>query len=277
MGYISSDVLYAALAGHAVLLALTTVFTLSQRRNPCRHTRILLGVLYFAWGAIGAAGLRSPTLTILFLNAFALSLLLRFFLRLRSSGPDKHLLRRQIKIMIAQMPTQARRDADAAIRARLDDTLAALFDPLPAGKTVLAYMPLPDEIDLVPALRACLASGMIVALPRVGENGMLTLHGVGNVDADLPLSTYGIREPLPATAAVVPDAVDVVLVPGRAFDEAGGRLGRGKGYYDRLLHTLRAVRIALAYDEQIVPRVPMERNDERVDWILTPTRTIRCR
>jgi len=78
----------------------------------------------------------------------------------------------------------------------------------------------------------------------------------------------GILEPAPAQWAE-PAAVGAVLVPGVAFDRSGGRLGRGGGYYDRLLRGLRAVKVGVAFEAQLVGVVPAGPTDQRVDWVVT--------
>jgi 5-formyltetrahydrofolate cyclo-ligase len=66
----------------------------------------------------------------------------------------------------------------------------------------------------------------------------------------------------------------LILVPGVAFDLHGGRLGRGKGYYDRLLKELRGTTCGVAFDQQVVEAIPVEPHDVRLDHVLTPTRWI---
>ena len=99
----------------------------------------------------------------------------------------------------------------------------------------------------------------------------------------LKQNSYGILEPVvdpasPNVNRVDPQEFDVVLVPGLAFDRAGRRLGRGKGYYDKFLAQTKpsAVRIAVAYDFQIVPEVPTDENDQLVHYIATPTQLVRA-
>lgn len=155
--------------------------------------------------------------------------------------------------------TPAQRDAhDAALVARLM--------PLLAGRTAVAgYAAFGDEID--PA-----GAGFDI-WPRVGRPGEpLSLHRAPVDDLEVS-AVWGIREPRSGAPLVVPDAVIVPLV---AADAAGNRLGYGKGHYDRTLAGLGAPRIGVAWDCQIIAAVPAEPWDERLDWLVTPTRTIRC-
>ena len=95
---------------------------------------------------------------------------------------------------------------------------------------------------------------------------------------ELVATAYGPREPEHAVA-VDPREVDVVVVPGLAFDACGYRVGFGGGNYDRLLDVLRedAVRIGLCFHQQVVPAVPHGPTDRAVDLVVTDRETIRCR
>ncbi|MEZ0329466.1 MAG: 5-formyltetrahydrofolate cyclo-ligase [Dissulfuribacterales bacterium] len=90
--------------------------------------------------------------------------------------------------------------------------------------------------------------------------------------------TYGILEPNPdTTTSVSAKKLDTVIVPGSVFDLSGGRYGYGGGYYDRFLKqgAPQAVRIALAFDLQVLNVIPLAEHDQRMDWIITETRVIR--
>jgi len=92
------------------------------------------------------------------------------------------------------------------------------------------------------------------------------------LDSDhLETHSLGFRQPAASAAEVPIGDIDIVLVPGLAFDGAGGRLGRGRGYYDRFLSELPAstARIGVTSDASVVEQVPMEDHDERIDWLAT--------
>lgn len=88
---------------------------------------------------------------------------------------------------------------------------------------------------------------------------------------DLQRGQMNVWEPKPQCALITIAALDLILVPGLAFTRDGARLGRGGGYYDRLLAhpTCRAKRIAVAYDLQLVDHIPLELHDQRVHQIIT--------
>ena len=136
----------------------------------------------------------------------------------------------------------------------------------PFHGVVATYLAMNDEVDLagLENLDRCR-----FLVPRVEEGGHLTLHDLDR--SQLVLHRYGFLEPPITSEPVSFDAVDVVLVPGRAFDRSGVRLGRGAGMYDRLLATLPAgvVRIGVSIDEGVVADLPHELHDQRVDWLAT--------
>jgi len=146
-----------------------------------------------------------------------------------------------------------------------------------AARTVQMTLPFRSEWDTLPLVRAALAAGKTVALPRVDATArMLVLHVIGDPAADTAPGYQGIPEPCAHCPIVAPAAIDWVLVPGVAFDAAGGRLGYGGGFYDRLvpLFSRGIPRVAGAFALQIVARVPAAAHDVDVDVIVTERTTI---
>lgn len=168
-------------------------------------------------------------------------------------------------------------------RARQAERLAATVLRLPAlagARLVLAYRAMPDEIDVDPIVRALAARGVRVAFPHVDDSGRLRLLAI---DAPDPLHAgcwltdrFGIAAPERehgAVTRVLPRDLDAVLVPGRAFDAKGARLGRGKGFYDALLGKLRPdarrATVGVCFREQVVDCIPEEPHDRRVRRVAT--------
>jgi len=144
-----------------------------------------------------------------------------------------------------------------------------------AARLVLAYIAMPEELDPAPAVQSLTARGVTVAYPRVAGPGALTLHLV-RTDADLETARFGLLQPTIASPPVDPADVDLVIVPGLAFDALGGRVGFGGGYYDRLLARMpHALRVGYSYDEQLVGHVPHEPHDTHMDVVVTPSRIVR--
>jgi 5-formyltetrahydrofolate cyclo-ligase len=165
-------------------------------------------------------------------------------------------------------------------RRRLSESIASRIAALPsyaAARTLLLTLPFRSEWDSRALARDVIASGRRLVLPRVDRDArVLALHAVADLDADVEPGYLGIPEPRAERPAVAAAEVDLVLVPGVAFDAEGRRLGYGGGFYDRLLPTLRpgAARVAGAFDEQVVDRVPAASHDERVALVATPTRAL---
>jgi 5-formyltetrahydrofolate cyclo-ligase len=149
----------------------------------------------------------------------------------------------------------------------------ALALPRVAGaRAVLAYGATPEELDPEPLLARLRERGARVALPRVSGMRDLDLHWIDGPH-QCEAGSFGILEPTPDCARAALDQIDLVLVPGVAFDRDGNRLGYGGGFYDALLAALRpGVRtVGLAFDEQVFETIPAEEHDWRVDTVVTPS------
>ncbi len=134
---------------------------------------------------------------------------------------------------------------------------------------VCVFSALADEPDVLPSW----PEGKRIAMPRV-EGDELQFRWVAS-RGELRPGRFGILEP----ASEAPDAgseFDLILVPGKAFDLQGGRLGRGKGFYDRFLAEARGLRAGVCFDDQIVEGVPLEPHDLRMDFVVTPSSIYRC-
>jgi 5-formyltetrahydrofolate cyclo-ligase len=109
-----------------------------------------------------------------------------------------------------------------------------------------------------------------IYLPRIDPKKSLVLCRVRSLSGDLKKGAYNIREPRAFCEKQPAGKMDIILVPGVAFDKRGGRLGRGGGYYDRILRKAKkAVKVGLCFREQIVNKVPMKRHDVRMDRVIT--------
>ena len=188
---------------------------------------------------------------------------------------DKHGLksgvRQKIRAVLERISPAARTAASQALSERLKVQM-------PGARAILFFAPLPAEIDLWPLLEEILAAGKTVALPRFDSASQSYVAcRVRNLKNDIVAGQFGIREPVPACAEIPLGEVDLILVPGVAFDLSGHRLGRGKGFYDRLLSKARGIKCGIAFDEQIVEEVPKDSHDVRMDFIFTPTRCVKVK
>lgn len=138
--------------------------------------------------------------------------------------------------------------------------------------SILAYIPMLDEPDILHLLQDVLECGKTLCLPQfVPDSNTYQPAIIHDLDRDLTPGQYGILEPASMCLVANTSHMDLTLVPGLAFDRHGWRLGRGKGYYDRLLDGLDGVRFGIAFDFQWVESVPHETLDQKMDWIITPS------
>jgi 5-formyltetrahydrofolate cyclo-ligase len=146
------------------------------------------------------------------------------------------------------------------------------------ARIVLFYVNADSEVATEAMIDRALAYGKIVAVPWVDqkERQILPLK-IDNLDQDVRPGYRGIREPIPQRCKAIPvKNVDLAIIPGVAFDERGGRIGHGTGYYDKFIPMLDVTtrKVALAYECQIVPQIPMEPHDRYIDIIITEKRII---
>lgn len=150
-----------------------------------------------------------------------------------------------------------------------------------SAQTVLWYVHCRSEVRTLPALQQALAGDKRIVVPycTVDADGekQLGLWRLETID-ELRPGMWNILEPplerwLEVGRQVAAEELDVVMVPGVAFDKQGGRLGNGAGYYDRLLSRVRAdtVLAAVAYQSQLLPEVLMDENDVFMDFVVTET------
>lgn len=151
-----------------------------------------------------------------------------------------------------------------------------------AARTVMWYVDAGSEVRTRHTLPEALTHGKRVVVPWcVVETNQLELFLLEDM-AELVEGAYKILEPKDELRAlpnkvVQPEELDLVMVPGTAFDPRGGRMGQGKGYYDRLLSRARpdAPLVALAFDCQIFDDIPVAAHDVFMDLVLTETREIK--
>lgn len=190
-----------------------------------------------------------------------------------STDPGEDIL--AVKRELREHQKVVRAKALAALGARLNEGLVrhgmALLGERPPG-IVSGYYPMEGEIWPLPLMAALRAKGHSLALPVMQKKPEPLLFRAWSPGDPLIPGVWGIRQPAPDRAAVLPD---IVLVPLLAFDARGYRLGYGGGYYDRTLRFLRAnkpiLAVGLALDELEVDAVPHLDYDERLDWVLTPS------
>ena len=187
------------------------------------------------------------------------------------SSNAKAALREQIRARLKAISTAAREAASTKLCSHLQENEA-----WSKARSVLFFASMADEPDVWPLLAEALRAGKLVALPRFDpEKKNYAACQIRSLAEDVVSGQFGIREPHNSCPALPLNRLDLILVPGIAFDLHGRRLGRGKGFYDQLLADVRGTTCGVAFDEQIVAAIPMEPHDIPLNCILTPTRWIK--
>ena len=146
------------------------------------------------------------------------------------------------------------------------------------AKTVFFYASFRSEVETLGMIKESIEMGKKVVLPKVDKKGhRLVLYEIRDIN-ELSPGYMGIPEPsLPDDRLVSLDNIDLVIIPGAAFDCSGNRIGYGAGYYDILLseRKKKIPVIAPAYEEQLVDSIPSEAHDVKVDIIITDKQVIK--
>lgn len=178
---------------------------------------------------------------------------------------EKALLRQRIQERLQQMDAKQRAAEGRSVCRRILEHLPT------APCSICAYVPLITEVDVRPMLEEILKRGNALYLPRF--EGKLTFRRAEHLK-DLKPGALKIPEPPEDAEELDPKMLDIALIPGRAFDRQGHRLGRGNGGYDVWITEQRKANPktlfwGIAFEMQIVDRVPTEAHDAAVDEILT--------
>ncbi|HEU4965346.1 MAG TPA: 5-formyltetrahydrofolate cyclo-ligase [Bacilli bacterium] len=180
---------------------------------------------------------------------------------------DKKELRHELLANRKALAPQERADLDAGV---LQNLLA--LPEMQKAQTILAYLDFRGEVDSSGLIEWALREGKTICAPvTVKEERRLIPVQMSSLQ-EVRFGAYGIREPIMTDNNVIEiPCIDVVVIPGVGFDRQGGRLGYGGGYYDRFLPRLRegVVKIAVAYELQILPQVPLEPHDTLLDMLVT--------
>lgn len=183
-----------------------------------------------------------------------------------------------LKSIIRQQAHENRRQQEN--KDELSDVIVEKFMALPEyarSKTVMFYVDVRAEVRTRQALPKAIQSGKRIVVPWCNEHGLLELFLLEDM-SELSVGMYKILEPRAdlrdVGAKQIPvDELDLIMVPGVAFDRRGGRTGHGKGYYDKLLEHARrdAPLVALAFECQMFPEIPMQSHDIFMDKVITET------
>ena len=177
------------------------------------------------------------------------------------TNEEKKMMRRRIKAMKAQMGGTQKAEEEAAIWKHV-----TALPQFVSARTVLAYSAMPDEVA-TDGFISLWSDIKEIVLPVVdGDRLILRRYDA----AKLKPGYRGILEPSEEADIIPPEAIDLAIIPGMAFDEDGHRLGRGGGFYDRLIPQLHCPLIGICFSCQLVPSVPVESFDQPLDQIIHP-------
>ena len=190
------------------------------------------------------------------------------------AAADKQSLRAECLGRRDALSTAERRCAGERIVAQL-----VALEELRRARVVMSFASFRSEVDMLPILEWCRREGKRCVLPRVSGRRTLEAFEVTDAERQLVPGVWGIPEPMAGLPQVEPVEIDVVIVPGSAFDRCGGRIGYGGGFYDAYLRRVRldVPRIAVSFACQLADEVVMETHDLRMDVLVTEEGVLRFR
>jgi 5-formyltetrahydrofolate cyclo-ligase len=185
--------------------------------------------------------------------------------------------KQEIRDEMARKVAALKPDEIAARTKAVENRLFEFANYLEA-RIALLYLPVSVEVDTTEIIRRSYMYNKIIVLPAFkAESRQMVLLKVDDPNRDLIAGPRGNLEPNPARCKPVPlDCLDIAIIPGVAMDEKGGRLGTGRGYYDRLIPELPITtrKVGLIFEAQILPAIPLEYHDKHVDIVITENRVI---
>lgn len=178
----------------------------------------------------------------------------------------KESLREELRGRLRAMTPESRADGSRCILEACRD-----MPEWVRCRSVALYHPRTDEPDLWPLVESSWAEGRTVVLPSCDDSGDAYRWRRVTGPDDMVPGRFGILEPRRHCEPVDAERLDLAFVPGLGFSTDGGRLGRGKGFYDRLLQSLGGSRFGVAFAFQMLPQVPREGHDVLLDGVVTPS------
>ncbi|NLC67588.1 MAG: 5-formyltetrahydrofolate cyclo-ligase [Clostridiaceae bacterium] len=192
-------------------------------------------------------------------------------------NPGKELLRQE---MLNKRNSLCQEELDEKSKAIFN--MLMLMDIYRNSNVIMCYMDFRNEVKTGDFIRTSLKNGKRIAVSVTGKdiNGEKTLIPceIKDIEHEMERSRFGILEPRKESRRVLnPENIDIVIVPGIAFDLHKYRIGFGAGYYDRFLKTTggNCIRIGVAFDFQVLDKIPTEGHDVQLDMIITEKRVIK--
>ena len=187
---------------------------------------------------------------------------------------NKTQIRTEMRTLLKNMPPEERRQRSLAACELLAGTRE-----FRSAQMIMLFLSMPSETETTSLALKAWQEGKSIAVPRVDwESRRMDPLEIRSLDTGLQTVAQGYRQPIEGT--VVPlDLIDIVVIPGLAFDRKGFRVGRGRGFYDRFLaqQDFQGVRCAMCFHEQILnEEIPREPHDIPMDLIVTDKEIIHC-
>lgn len=185
---------------------------------------------------------------------------------------DKNTIRKTIIRKRNDIPEGYRIEANRIITQKLIS-----MDFFRRAEAVMCYADICGEVETSQIIRYCIDNGKKLSLPKVLCKAEMYARTVTCPDSQLEKGKYGVMEPICAlTTESEPGEIDVIIVPGVAFDRNLNRIGYGAGYYDNYLKKTgrKCLKVGLAFDVQITEHIPADETDEPVDLIITESEII---
>jgi 5-formyltetrahydrofolate cyclo-ligase len=188
-----------------------------------------------------------------------------------NTNPDpKQELRQRCRAIRRELGEETRQSASRSICAHL-----AAWPVFQRVETILTYMPIKAEVDLRPLLEQFPQKRWLLPRIRPEENHRMDFHPYD--PARLVIHKFGMAEPAADLPVVPADEIELVLVPGLAYDRQGWRLGYGGGYYDRFLAGFGGVSVGVTFHDLLLDTVPHSGYDLPVGWIVSETGLFQAR
>lgn len=174
---------------------------------------------------------------------------------------DKKELRLKIRQQTAKLNEEDKRMQSCRVFDAVEQT-----EQFRSAKTIGMFWSLDDELPTHQIVEKW-AKEKCIALPRISEGEMEFVEFVPGCE----MVEGSLKVRCPQNGAVIsPEEIDLIIIPGVAFDEEGNRLGRGKGYYDKFLAKTKAFRMGVCMSHQKVGKVPSEEHDQQTNILITP-------
>lgn len=181
-----------------------------------------------------------------------------------------------MKKALREKSREKRKAISANLRAEKSKKIRELLESTKEfkdAKKILLYISTEEEVHTHELTKDSINSDKKVYVPKV-TGSQLAVCPILAWD-ELKPGTHGVLEPCSVLDPANPEEIDLIIVPGIAFDQYGHRIGYGKGFYDSLLSLTKGVKIGLAFKEQITEKIPFEDHDIPVDFIITDEKIIK--